>query len=123
MADDDHLHTLNTVHADDRHVRPHHELPFADVDARAEPPAKAPAIAAVSGCQQYEYAPTSRQRGSGRGEGEIPAACHDQIHGPDHWVGTGSVRPPTRTGPLKVRRNASSWRNSIGRSRSGRNSL
>jgi len=108
MADDDHLHALNTVHADDRDVRHDHELPFADVDLRAEPPAKAPAIAAVSGGQQYEHAPTSRQRGSGRGEGGIPASRHDQIHGPDHWVGPGGVRPPTRTGPLSVRRNATS---------------
>ena len=79
-----------------------------DTGVSTQTPPDPLAHARVAGTQQDEHALTALQRGSRRGEAEIPTTRHHQVHGPDHWVGPGGVRPPTRTGPLSVRRNASS---------------
>lgn len=108
VADDDDLDASDTVHADGFGARRHRHLTAADAHSVVKASAKALSHPWVAGTQQNENAPTVLQSRGSRGECAVAAPCNHEIDGSDHGVAPAAARPSTSTGPLNVRRNASS---------------
>ncbi len=108
MANDDHLDAIDAVDAHDFGVRRHHQLTVEDVRDLVEAPAKTLSHAPVAGTQHDQDALAAMQSRGGGGERAAAASGNDEVDGSDHRVEPTGARPPTRTGPLNVRRNASS---------------
>lgn len=123
MTHDDGLDSVDSVHADNLGACDDAKLTAVGIRDSKQNPPKTSRYSRVGRTQDDENtlaAPKSADSGRARGAG---GAGYDEIDGPDHFVrlaGAGSLRA---TGPLSVRKNASSWRNSTGFSRNARNSL
>jgi len=123
VTDDDGLHGIDAVHAHNLGIR--HDLEPTAVGTRRckEAPPKTSRASRVGRMQDDENALAALQSadsGSARGAG-VPG--DDEIDGPDHCVRLAESGSLTAMGPLNVRKNASSCRNSTGLRRRGRNSL
>lgn len=108
MADDDDFDAIDAVHAHDCGVRRHHQLTVVGVRDFVETAANTPAHSRVAGTQHDEYALAAMQSPGGGGERAVAAPGNDEVDGSDHCVNRTEARPATRTGPVNVRRNASS---------------
>ena len=123
MTDDDRLHGIDAIGADDLGIchdpNPAGGCPRSVPEPYAEPPRNTH----VAGTQYNENTLTTLQgaeNGNARG---VAVSGDDKIHGPHHSVRVAETGSTTPTKPLSVRRNASSCRSSRGLSRRGRNSL
>ena len=123
MTDDDRLHAVDAVRANNLGTRHDTELTAVDTRGFEKAPPKTLRDSGVGRTQDDENALAALQSGdSGRVRG-AGGGGDDEIDGPDHGVCLIGAGSRTAMGPLSVRKNASSCRNSIGFSRSGRNSL
>ena len=123
MTDDDCLHCINSVHADDFGIRHHPKLTGVRARRLAQGSPKSLRLSRIVRTQDDENpsaAPEGIDSCSARGSA---IAADDEIDGSGHGVDLAAAVPPTMTDPLSVCKNASSWRSSTGFSRSGRNSL
>ena len=123
MTDDDGLHCIDSVHADDFGTRHHPKLTTVRARRLAQASPKSLRLSRIARTQDDENssaAPEGIDRRSARGRA---IAADDEIDGSGHRVDLVAAGSPAMTDPLSVRKNASSWRSSTGFSRSGRNSL
>ena len=123
MTDDDCLHSVDSVHADNFGTCHDPELTAVGTRSLRTVPPKPSRCSRVGRTQDDENALAALQSddsGSARG---AAVAGDDEIDRSDHCVRLGGAGSLTTTGPLSVRKNASSCRSSTGFSRSGRNSL
>src|SRR5262245_8187868 len=123
MTDEDGLDRIDSVHADHLGIDDHRQS--TGVHARALPKRspKSSRDSRVGRTQDEENAAAAPEGIDSRRACGRTIAADDEIHGSSHRVDPVAAGPPTTTGPLSVRRNASSWRSSAGFSRNGRNSL
>jgi len=122
VADDDCLHSVDSVGADNLGTRHDTELTAVDTRGFEKAPPKTLRDSGVGRTQDDENALAALESADGGRAHGAAVARNDNVDHPDHCVrlAAGSL---TATGPLSVRKNASSCRNSAGFSRSGRNSL
>lgn len=123
MTDNDCLHSVDSVDADNFGACHDAKLTAVGTRGLEEAPPKTSCDSRVGSTQDDENtlaALQSADSGSARG---AAIARDDEVDGPDHGVRLAAAGSLTATGPLSVRKNASSCRNSTGFSRSGRNSL
>ena len=123
MTDDDGLHPVDSVRADHLCIRHGPQLAAVGTRGFKEAPPKTSRYLRVGRTEDHENAlPALQSTGHGSARGAA-AAGNDEIDGPDHCVRLAGAGSLTAIGPLSVRKNASSCRNSTGFSRSGRKSL
>ena len=123
MTDDDRLNCIDSVRTNDLGTCDDPELTGIPTLGFAEASPKPPRHSRVGRTQDDENAlaaPESAGGGNAYGAG---TTGDDEIDGSHHCVRLSGAGSLTTTGPLSVRRNASSCRSSTGFSRSGRSSL
>jgi len=122
VTDDDCLHSVDSVHADNLGTGDDPELTAAGTHGFNEGSPKASGCSRVGRTQDNEDALAALQRADSSRARGAAVARDDQVDRPDHCVrlAAGSL---AATGPLSVRKNASSCRKSTRFSRSGRHSL
>ena len=120
MTDDDCLHSVDSVHADNLGTCQDSELTAPGPYGSTKNSSKASRRSRVGRTQDDKNALASPQRADRSRAHRAAIARDDKIDRPVHCVrlATGSL---TTTGPLSVRKNASSCRNSTAFSRRGRN--
>ncbi len=123
MTDDDGLHGIDSVHADDFGTRHHRELTKSRVRGLAQACPESLRLSRIARTQDDEHPSAAPEGIDSRGARGPATAADDEIDGSGHCVDVAAAGPPTMTDPLSVRKNASSWRSSTGFSRSGRSSL
>jgi len=123
MTDDDRLHGIDSVHADDVGTRHHPELTGVRARRPAQASPKSLRLLRIPRTQDDENSSAAPEGGDSRRARGPAIATDDEIDGSRHCVNLAAAGRPTMTDPLSVRKNASSRRNSTGFSRSGRNSL
>lgn len=123
MPDDDRLHGVDAVHADDFGARHHPEAAGRRASRLAQASPKSLRLSRIAGPQDDENASAAAEGIDSRSARGPAVAADDEIDGSGHCVDLAAAGPPTTIDPLSVRKNASSWRSSTGFSRSGRNSL
>jgi len=115
MTDDDRLHCIDSVHADDFGTRHHLQLTGVRARRLAQPSPKSLRLSCIARTQDDKNAsaaPKGLDRRSARG----PAiAADDEIDGSGHRVDLAAAGPPTTTDPLSVCKNPSSLRMSARR--------
>ena len=123
MTDDDCLHSIDSVHADDFGTRHHPKPTGVRTHRLAKASPKPSRLSRVAGTQDDENA-SAVPEGIDSRSACAPAITADyEIDSSGHCVDFAAAGPPTARDPLSVRKNASTWRSSTGFSRSGRNSL
>lgn len=108
VPDDDCFNALDAIHADDLGPSHHRHLPGIGTCRLAEASPKACRHSRVGGTQDDENASATLQSvdsGSARG---AAVAGNDEIDCSDHCVGLAGAGQLTTTGPLNVRKKASS---------------
>ena len=110
MTDDDRLHAIDSVHADDLGVRHHRKLAVVSVRGSAEASAKALHHSRVARTQHDEHAQAAPHSVDSRSECGSVVTGDDEIDGSGHRVAVAvaGACPFTTTGPLSTRKNASS---------------
>lgn len=108
MADDDGLHTIDSVHADDFGSRHHRDQTGFRARGLTQASPQASPDSRVARPQDDEHVPAALQSGGSGSERAATATGNDEIAGSDHRVALTGACPSTRTGPLSVRTNASS---------------
>lgn len=123
VTDDDCLHSVDSVGADNFGTGDDPQVTTVGTRRSEEAPPKPSRGSFVGRTQDDENAVAaleSADRGSAPG---AAVAGDDEVDGRDHCVRLAGAGSLTATGPLSVRKNASSCRNSTALSRSGRSSL
>ena len=123
MTDDDCLHCIDSVHADDFGTRHHPKLTGVRARRLAQASPKSLRLSRIARTQDDENSSAAPEGVDSRGARGPAIAADDEIDGSGHCADLAAAGPPTMTDPLSVCKNASSWRSSTGFSRSGRNSL
>jgi hypothetical protein len=108
MSDDDCLHCIDSVHADDLGTRHHPELTGVRARRLAQASPKSSCLSRIAGTHDDENS-SAAPEGIDRRSACAPAiAADDEIDGSAHCVGLSEAGPPTMIDPLSVCRNASS---------------
>jgi len=127
MTDDDCFNHIDSVDADYLGPCEHAKLTRVRSGRPLEASPQASCLPPLAGTQDDENTPPASEhfdrRRRRRRAGGLVIATDDEIHGPDHLGDLAAAGAPTTTGPVSVRKNASSCRSSIGFSFSGRSSL
>jgi len=123
MTDDDCFNHIDSVDADDLGPREHAELTRVRSGRPLEASPQASCSPPLAGTQDDENTPPASEHFDRRRAGGLVIAADDEIYGSDHLGDLAAAGAPTTTGPVSVRKNASSCRSSIGFSFSGRSSL
>lgn len=123
MTHDDRLDGLDSVGAHDLGARHHSKLTDARTRGLSETSPKPSRDSRVGITQDDEHVVATLQSADSRSPRGGALARDHEIDGSTHRAGLVAAGPVTTSGPLSVRRNASSCRSSTGLSRSGRSSL
>lgn len=123
MPDHHGFHGLDTIHAHDLGIRHHGQMSGGRTGSFPQASPEVPSRLRVTSTQHHQHASAVVQRLDNERACGVGIARDDQVNGSVHRVEPAGACPAMTTGPLSVRRNASSWRSSSGLSRSGRSSL
>ncbi|SRR6476661_1865980 len=123
MTDDDRLHAVDSVRANNLGTCHHAQLIAIGTRGFKEARPKTSCDSRIDRTQDDENAIAALQSPDSHPARGAAVAGDDDIDGPDHCVLLPGAGTLTVTGSLSVRKNASSCCNSTGFSRRGRNSL
>ena len=123
MTDDDCFHSGDSVNADNLGTGDDAKLTAVGVRGSQEEPPKTSRCSHVGRAHDDENTLATPQSADSGGARAVTVAGDHEIDGPVHCERLAGAGPMATTGPLSVRRNASSCRNSTALSRSGRSSL
>lgn len=123
MTDDDGLHSVDSVRADNLCTYRDPELTAVGAGAVQDIPPEPPRSPRIGRTQDDENAVAALQSTDSGGARGAAIAGDNEIDRSDHGVRLGGSGSLTTMGPLSVRKNASICRSSTGFIRSGRNSL
>jgi len=101
VTDDDRLHAIDSVNANDFGVRHHRKPTVVHVRGPAEPSANALHLSRVAGMQHDQHASPALHRVNSRSECRFIVTGHDEIDGSGHRVALAAT---TRTNDAARRR-------------------